>query len=671
MSRLGDLIRDRRQSGYSRTGALASSAGSLAMERLDPRNYLFNRSGALAGMFPGLKGHRASPKQLAPQQSSGMSAEQVNSINSNLTRLSSQTRLVAKNTFVLPVMSRDINVMKQGIIKLVKARGGAQRDTADRFFLKASEREALYESQMKKSDAPSKVTTKPDNDSKNTLFSSMFTFFKDLFSKVFSPKGLLIGGILAALNPETTINVIEGLMKGLRSLGLVVLEVAEFMTKAVLKISEVTDMDGGKMLAAGAATAVATWGLGGLAKGLKKYKDAASLARGGGAAVATAASAGAATSAARPGIISRFNNWAAGKGKGKIAQIVTKRLVTGAAGIVSTGLMISGGLSLVGGLLKAGLSLWVVYEIIDEFLLDDKGVTSESEVDAITGEIKNAEDSALSFQERLRNIVTNIQENKKSLESMDIGRSMDAVRETIGIKRHYSKPYDTPKSISPTKIDKSLDSNISKIREKLSKSDLNLSDDDQNAIIANLMKESTLNPNAENPESKAFGLAQWLGTRKKSLIKKYGTSPTFDQQMDFIIQELGGTHKRALDALKTSPDLASKIAGFEKYYEVSGDSKEWPIYKVHDRSDTDLLGRIQFGASLSGKTITEAEIEGAATRHNITVIVDGGKPVTTTAQPAPSSEPSTIEATVASIVDTEFVSLLRRRASSSTALYSM
>ena len=44
-------------------------------------------------------------------------------------------------------------------------------------------------------------------------------------------------------------------------------------------------------------------------------------------------------------------------------------------------------------------------------------------------------------------------------------------------------------------------------------------------LVANLMRESTLNPNAVNSSSGAYGLAQWLGNRKKALFNKYGNRP--------------------------------------------------------------------------------------------------------------------------------------------------
>jgi Phage tail lysozyme len=52
--------------------------------------------------------------------------------------------------------------------------------------------------------------------------------------------------------------------------------------------------------------------------------------------------------------------------------------------------------------------------------------------------------------------------------------------------------------------------------------------------------ESGLDPNAVNPNSGAFGIGQWLGSRLASLQAQFGTAPTFDQQLQFLDSELPG-----------------------------------------------------------------------------------------------------------------------------------
>lgn len=68
--------------------------------------------------------------------------------------------VIGKNTMVLPMMHRDLNVIRQSIIKLVRLQGGTQRDKADRFFLRASTREEAYEAQFKKKEEEKSSATK-------------------------------------------------------------------------------------------------------------------------------------------------------------------------------------------------------------------------------------------------------------------------------------------------------------------------------------------------------------------------------------------------------------------------------------------------------------------------------------------------------------------------------
>jgi hypothetical protein len=88
------------------------------------------------------------------------------------------------------------------------------------------------------------------------------------------------------------------------------------------------------------------------------------------------------------------------------------------------------------------------------------------------------------------------------------------------------------------------------------------------------MQESTLNPTAKNPTSGAFGLAQWLGSRKKSFMdfalknKKDIKDPT--AQLEFIDHELNTTETRARDKLLNSKDATEAAFNFSDHYERAG-----------------------------------------------------------------------------------------------------
>ena len=88
-------------------------------------------------------------------------------------------------------------------------------------------------------------------------------------------------------------------------------------------------------------------------------------------------------------------------------------------------------------------------------------------------------------------------------------------------------------------------------------------------LVGNLLAESSLNPSAVNKKSGAIGIAQWLGKRKKDLIAKYGNNPTFEQQLDFVWEELNSSHKKGLETLKNSRSIEEAAANAFGWFEFS------------------------------------------------------------------------------------------------------
>jgi hypothetical protein len=118
----------------------------------------------------------------------------------NTSQLTSSLDVMGRNSMALPIIMRDINVMKQGILKLVKIAGGTQRDKADRFFLASSDREKSYESQIaaSKSKSPSKVGGGDKKDGKG-FFGQTNDFLNAIIAGGLTNmliKGGLIAGIL-------------------------------------------------------------------------------------------------------------------------------------------------------------------------------------------------------------------------------------------------------------------------------------------------------------------------------------------------------------------------------------------------------------------------------------------------------------------------------------------
>lgn len=91
-----------------------------------------------------------------------------------------------------------------------------------------------------------------------------------------------------------------------------------------------------------------------------------------------------------------------------------------------------------------------------------------------------------------------------------------------------------------------------------------LSDNQVGAVMGNLYQESKLDPNAKNPSSGAFGIAQWLGSRKTGLdnfAKSQGKkSSDLDVQLDYLWKEMESGYDA--DMLKNAG--WSKNASLEK-----------------------------------------------------------------------------------------------------------
>jgi len=119
--------------------------------------------------------------------------------NDNTSQLTNSLDVMGKNSMALPVIMRDINVMKQGILKLVKIAGGTQKDRADRFFLSASDREKSYESQIASTKSTSPTKIGGDKKDGKGFFGQANNFLNAIIAGGLSNlliKGGLIAGIL-------------------------------------------------------------------------------------------------------------------------------------------------------------------------------------------------------------------------------------------------------------------------------------------------------------------------------------------------------------------------------------------------------------------------------------------------------------------------------------------
>ena len=103
-----------------------------------------------------------------------------------------------------------------------------------------------------------------------------------------------------------------------------------------------------------------------------------------------------------------------------------------------------------------------------------------------------------------------------------------------------------------------------------------LSDNAIYGILGNAQAESSFDSNATNSSSGAYGIFQWLGSRKSDLIR-FASTKGKDKadlwtQLEFAWHELTGAEKKTLSAINENPNAsASEMAEiWERKYERSG-----------------------------------------------------------------------------------------------------
>lgn len=129
-------------------------------------------------------------------------------------------------------------------------------------------------------------------------------------------------------------------------------------------------------------------------------------------------------------------------------------------------------------------------------------------------------------------------------------------------------------------------------------------------LVGNLMRESGMSPTAVNSSSGAYGLAQWLGPRKKALFNKYGNNPTLNQQLDFVWNELNSTHKKGLKALKSSKSAEEAARNAMGYYEFMAgpDAAVREMRKYGQDGEGSMRKGINYASILMGHSPSKSSI---------------------------------------------------------------
>ena len=210
-SRLAEIYKAEKERG----GGVFSTLGKRAKEKFDPRQ-MFNQKGFAAAALPSLfksydaVGKTKKAKELSESGRGGFSSAVL---ESGIGTLITETReakihskIAAKNSESLPIMARDMNLMRQNITKLVKLQGGTAASRADMFFMKSGERESAYENRFTKeggrSKTPTQVDVKPKEDSKSGIFGvlgGIFSLITGAIGTIVKTAVSSVGGILSSV----------------------------------------------------------------------------------------------------------------------------------------------------------------------------------------------------------------------------------------------------------------------------------------------------------------------------------------------------------------------------------------------------------------------------------------------------------------------------------------
>lgn len=142
MARLAEIYAQEKKTG----GGLGTAVGKTAMEKMDPRQ-IFDQKGIITAIFPSLKPYKASREKISEKITPDLSNVSLNV--DTLNEISASSRITAKNSLVLPSMARDMYLVKQNIVKLVKTQGVEPQTKAGDWFSRQMARESAFELAMK------------------------------------------------------------------------------------------------------------------------------------------------------------------------------------------------------------------------------------------------------------------------------------------------------------------------------------------------------------------------------------------------------------------------------------------------------------------------------------------------------------------------------------------
>jgi hypothetical protein len=163
-----DILKQNRQQGAGILSSMATAASASTRESMDIRNTLFKSGSLMNAIFPNVKGY-----QYKEKTSRLKTSPELNLSSDKLDAIAQSTSIAAKNSIVLPSMARDMFLMKQNIIKMVRLQGGTPTTKSGDWFSRQLARENAYESQFKKTPASKSPTPVKESSSGMGLFTTL------------------------------------------------------------------------------------------------------------------------------------------------------------------------------------------------------------------------------------------------------------------------------------------------------------------------------------------------------------------------------------------------------------------------------------------------------------------------------------------------------------------
>lgn len=119
-------------------------------------------------------------------------------------------------------------------------------------------------------------------------------------------------------------------------------------------------------------------------------------------------------------------------------------------------------------------------------------------------------------------------------------------------------------------------------------------------IMGNISAESNFKISSYNPNDRgqpSFGLCQWRGDRRTELIRRYGNSPSLEQQIAYLFDELNGSEKKAFNRILAATDI-NKATEAMCFFERPACYKRGSIDTSHSTYKPRIAAAMRFYSSM-------------------------------------------------------------------------